>query len=323
MHRPPVVSRHRRRHWGRWLLAVLLAAATLSVGLGVDVGWTLTHPARKPLASNPALWGMAYQRVRFSSRLGHLSLRGWWIPARSPKGLTVVFAHGYASNRQDSSVPLLAVAAAVHAMGANVLMFDFRGEGRSPGHLVSVGYYEKWDLLGAVQFAHRQDPAAKIAVMGYSMGASTAVLTAAQSPLVAAVVADSPFDNLASYLQHHLSSWTHLPAFPFNPIILGILPRLTGVYPRKVDPLGVITKLGRRPLLLIAGTGDTLIPDSNSEALYQKVRATDPNAQLWLVPGASHIQAFKVAPIEYARKVYQIFHEIDSKVLPPSSTIVW
>jgi len=205
-------------------------------------------------------------------------------------------------------------------MGANVLMFDFRGEGRSPGSLVSIGYWEQYDLIGAVQFAHREAPKDRIVVMGYSMGASTALLAAARTPLIAGVLADSPFADLATYLDHHLSVWTHLPAFPFNAIILTIVPRLTGVNPAAVDPQAAVAAIGRRPLLLIAGTADTYIPDANAVRLYRAARRVDPLATLWLVPGANHVQAFKVAPAAYLAHVYRWLHEVDPKVRrPPTS----
>jgi dipeptidyl aminopeptidase/acylaminoacyl peptidase len=272
------------------------------------------------LDTTPARWGLPYRSVRFLSPAGHLRLHGWWIPALRPVGLTVVFAHGYDSNREEEGVPLLALAAAVHAMGANVLMFDFRGEGRSPGSLVSIGYWEQYDLLGAVQYAHRQAPRARIVVMGYSMGASTALLAAARTPLIAGVLADSPFDDLATYLDHHLSVWTHLPPVPFNAIILTIIPRLTGVNPAAVDPLAAVAAIGHRPLLLIAGTADTYIPDTDAIRLYRAARRVDPTATLWLAVGANHVQAFKVAPVAYLAHVYDWLREVDPKVRrPPAS----
>jgi len=209
----PSLKPRRRTPWVRWVFGLVILLAVISVGLGVLVGWKLTHPARDPVVSSPSNWGMPYQTIRFPSTQGNLRLHGWWIPATRPAGITVVLAHGYDANREEDGVPLLAVAHALYQMGANVLMFDFRGEGHSPGSLVSIGYYEQWDLLGAVQYAH-QRANTPVVVMGYSMGASTAILTAAHTRLVSAVIADSPFANLKTYLERHLSVWTHLPSFP-------------------------------------------------------------------------------------------------------------
>lgn len=316
----PSLKPRRRIRWVRWVFGLVVILAVISVGLGVLVGWKLTHPARDPVVSSPINWGMPYQTIRFPSAQGNLRLHGWWIPATHPAGITVVLAHGYDTNREEDGVPLLAIAHALDQMGANVLMFDFRGEGRSPGSLVSIGYYEQWDLLGAVRYAH-QRANTPVVVMGYSMGASTAILTAAHTRLVSAVIADSPFANLKTYLEHHLSVWTHLPSFPFNAIILGLLPPITHVNPGAVNPLGEVSALGHRPLLLIAGTGDTYIPDHNAIALYQKARQTDPAARLWLVPNANHVQAFKVDPVAYLSHIYQVLKAVDRHVRPPTVNV--
>lgn len=314
-------ARKRPRRVGRWVVLGVLVLALLTVGYGVLVGLVLTHPARVPLTTTPARWGLPYQNVRFQSPEGQVPLNGWWIPGNPAVGLTVVFAHGYDSNRQEAGIPLMAIARAVHLMGANVLLFDFRGEGTSGGSLVTIGFKEQWDLLGAVRFAHKKSPTAKIALMGYSMGASTALMTASRTDLVAGVLADSPFADLKTYLAGSLPVWTHLPAVPFNAIILGLIPRLTGIKPALVDPINRLRALQSRPLLLIAGTHDTYIPDSNAEALYQIARRTDPNARLWLVPDANHVQAFNVAPVAYLAHVYQWLRTIDPRVKTPPASL--
>ena len=50
-------------------------------------------------------------------------------------------------------------------------------------------------------------------LLGFSMGASTAILAAAESQDVDAVIADSPFSDLTSYLDENLSVWSNLPSF--------------------------------------------------------------------------------------------------------------
>lgn len=310
-----------KKTWWRWGISALILVVLVVIGYGVLVGWSLIHPARDRLNSNPRLWGMSYRTIRIASpRDHHLRLHGWWIPAPNPSGATVVMAHGYGSNRLENGVPAMAVAHALNQMGVNVLTFDFRGEGRSPGSYVTVGSLEQWDLLAAVQKAHRLAPASRLVLLGYSMGASTAILTAAHTSLVSGVIADSPFANLRQYLMDNLPVWTHLPAFPFNNIILGILPRITGVKLRQSDPLAVISKMGSRPILLIAGLADHTILSRNSVRLYHAVRPTDVHASLWLVPHAGHIQAFKVEPIAYLQHVYRFIKAIDPTVrMPPTS----
>lgn len=312
--------RRRRRRIGPWIAGIAVLALVLSAAYGVLIGLELTHPPREPMPTNPAFWGMAYQKIRFPSRSGGLLLHGWWIPAKTPVGLTVVFAHGYTSNRAGIGIPELAVMRELHLMGANVLAFDFRAEGRSPGTIVSVGQYESGDLVGAVAYAARLAPRDKVAVIGFSMGASVALMAAEADPHVAAVIADSPFAALLPYLDQNLPYWTGLPAVPFNWIVLNVVPIVTGLDPAKVDPLAHTFQLGHRPVLLIAGTKDKTIAPSNSKQLYAALRRTDPNARFWLVPGAEHVESFQLRPIAYLRHVFEILHEVAPRLRAPTGT---
>ncbi len=299
---------------------VFLIVVGTFMGLSYWVGFKLAHPDHLPLSSNPAWWGMGFRNVAFTVPADSLSLKGWWIGVSGSR-LTVIMTHGYRNNRVGHSVPQLAVARALHEMGANVLMFDFRGSGDSDGHLTSVGVFEQRDILAATQaVSTKWAPQSTIVILGYSMGASTALMAAADDPEVAGVIADSPFADLSQYLNTHLSVWTHLPHYPFTPIVLWMLPRMTGVQLDGASPLSLAKKLGKRPILLIAGDRDTIIPPHNSVALYRRMRASDPEITLWTVPWAQHIQAYKVQPIAYVDHLYQFLVRWDAQLKKPGTT---
>ncbi len=306
----------RRLTWRHLLLAIAILALGSS-GYGMYVGWRLTHLPRMQLPTKPTFWGMPYRTVRFFSAVDHLKLHGWFIPASRSSSLTVVFSHGYGSNRADIGIPGLLMMRAVHLWGANVLTFDYRAEGRSPGQLVSVGQYEVRDLLGAVQAVQTYAPHNKVAIVGFSMGATVALMAGEADPHVAAVIADSPFANLIPYLQHNLPVWTGLPSVPFDWIIMALTPPLTGVNPAAVDPLAHVGAFGKRPVLLIAGKKDKTVPDGNSKLLYKALRRTDPNAGLWLVPGAHHVESFQLRPLQYLARLYAVLHQVDPELRAP------
>ncbi|MDA8346684.1 MAG: alpha/beta fold hydrolase [Thermaerobacter sp.] len=307
----------RRLRWRNVIIGIAIMFLGLS-GYGIYVGWRLTHLPRMKLPTTPAFWGMQYSKVRFFSAVDHLRLHGWFIPAAHKTSLTVIFSHGYGENRADIGVPGLLMMRAVHRWGANILTFDYRAEGRSPGHLVSVGQFEVRDLLGAVKAARTTfAPGTKVAVVGYSMGATIALMAGEADPRVAAIVADSPFAALVPYLQRSLPVWTNLPAFPFDWIILTLVPPLTGTNPALVDPLAHLAALGKRPVLLIAGKADKTVPDANSKLLYARLSRTDPNAVLWLVPGAHHVESFQLRPLQYLARLYAVLHSVDPQLKAP------
>ena len=69
---------------------------------------------------------------------------------------------------------------------------------------------------------------------------------------------------------------------------------------RPVDEVGHIAP---RPLLIIHGTADMLIPLIHAEQL----KAADPAAELWEVPGAKHGGAYTTQPQQYLEKVTGFF----------------
>ena len=195
------LSRHRIKRLVLVAVVILFIAVGALMGVSYWVGYKLAHPAHLPLSSNPAWWGMRFHNVEFNVSTHSLRLKGWWIPAIG-SDLTVIMTHGYRNNRVGHTVPQLAVARALHVMGANVLMFDFRGSGDSAGHLASVGIFEQRDILAADHAVlTRWRPKSTVVLLGYSMGASSALMAAAEDPRVAGVIADSPFADLTQYLK--------------------------------------------------------------------------------------------------------------------------
>jgi uncharacterized protein len=290
----------------RLLVFTLMLMLLLCVGVAGYVGWYFTHPHREALNGNPASVGLIYQAVSITSRRDNLRLSGWFIPARG-SNRAVIFSHGYGTNRWGEEA-YGAMAALLVRHGFNVLTFDYRDEGQSPGNVVSLGQFEQYDLLGAVDFLKRRigPSITHIGLLGYSMGASTALLAAADDPRdIRAIVSDSAFADLSAYLRDNLGVWTHLPNFPFTPLILLETPPLTGTDPSSVRPIAAVRTMMHTPVFFIAGTKDSLIPYTNSVSLYQA--AANKRSQLWLVPGADHTASHKTAPAAYERQVLAFF----------------
>ena len=75
--------------------------------------------------------------------------------------------HGNASARVEV-LPQLTV---LLALGVAVFAFDFAGSGKSDGSHVTLGYYEREDLLCVVAHLRATDVVSTIALWGRSMGA--------------------------------------------------------------------------------------------------------------------------------------------------------
>jgi fermentation-respiration switch protein FrsA (DUF1100 family) len=188
--------------------------------------------------------------------------------------------------------------------GNNVLIFDYRGHGELIGTPVTLGYQEVQDLLAAVDFVEERIPDPAIGVIGYSMGASVAIMGAARRPEIAAVVADSPFASQRSAVSLHIRRVLHVWHAPLLELVDVLLGRLNGYHFRDVEPLREVESLAPRPLLLIHGSADSMTDPHDSEALY--AAAGEPK-ELWIAPGVEHCGAYFSDRPGYVERVAAFF----------------
>lgn len=123
-----------------------------------------------------------------------------WEPVeRSVERIPVViYMHGNASAR----VEVLPQLTCLLALGVAVFAFDFAGSGKSDGEHVSLGYYEREDLMCVVAHLRATDVVSTIALWGRSMGAGECDLALLSCFVITVVdVWCIPF---AQHLIHHI-----------------------------------------------------------------------------------------------------------------------
>lgn len=263
-------------------LVSLVIALVVTFGLYIPYlkAYNLVHPERKVFEHFPADVGIANaEDVQFVTSDG-LTLKGWYVPPKN--GKLVVFVHGLGGDRTE----LLDEAGFIVAHGYGALLFDMRACGRSEGEITTVGYSERRDVRAAIDFARSRAGAdSPVALIGHSMGGGLVLLATAEMPDVAAVIAESPFTTLEDNISDGVRSLTGLPPFPFAPLVVFFSEQQTGVNIRSVRPLDVIGQISPRPILLIHGAKDTIIPVENSYRLY--AAAGEPK-QLYILPEVWH-----------------------------------
>ena len=267
----------------KWTLRAIALVLILWLASSFVAERLSMHPGREALGATPAHWGMAYSDVSFKTADG-LTLRGWWIPGQLHE--TVVMVHGLGSNRDEP----LSRSAYLHLAGYNILVFDLRGSGQSDGGGPTMGYMEPEDVRAAVAEARRLDKG-PIAVLGYSLGAASAVEAAAVDPDVAAVIEDSGFSSAADVILARFTEITRLPAIPFAAGLIAFGSLDFGTSPWNVQPVTMAQRL-HKPLLVIVGGEDTVVPPAEGMAIY---RAAAGPKQLLEVPAAGHVRAYYAA----------------------------
>jgi dipeptidyl aminopeptidase/acylaminoacyl peptidase len=282
-----------------WMIALTVLGATGHAALALLLARSFVRPPRFPVRRSPAAFGLTYREVTLTSDDG-VRLRGWYVPGAGRAG--IVLCHGFPMNREDVAdfLPWL------HAAGFHVLAFDFRALGESDGDLCTFGYREKQDVAAAVATLARQpgvDPR-RIGAMGISMGGASTLLAAAETPEIRAVVADSAFARLDEMLEER---FRHIP-----PIYRGALcssvrlcaERWSGCSMREIAPVSVIREIAPRPILIIHGTADGLVPLRHARQLHA---AAGDGIELWEVPDARHVGCHAAMGPAYERRVVRFF----------------
>lgn len=243
------------------VMSVLLSIALAYVGVLAAVYFgqaSLLYfpgiPSRE-LTATPLDLGLAYEDVTITTEDG-VRLHGWWIPHPRPRAVLLHF-HGNAGN-VSHRLELIRI---FHDLGLAVLIFDYRGYGRSQGKPDEAGTQR--DALAAWRHLteSRHVPAQQIVLHGQSLGAALAAWIAARER-PGALILESAFTSVPD-LAAELYPW--LPAR-----------RLARFHYATRAYLGSV----RCPVLVIHSPDDEIIPYAHGQRLYET--AAGPKAFLKL-----------------------------------------
>jgi len=188
-----------------------------------------------------------------------LTLTGWFLAAPNPTAAVLVL-NGNAGNRADRA-PL---ARALLDHGYEVLLFDYRGYGGNEGSPSEEGL--ALDAEAALAALAEVAAGDRLILFGESLGAAVAARLAVESP-PAALVLRSPFPSLQAVAAVH---------YPYLP---------TGFLLRdRYDTLQSISLI-KAPILVVAGSADSIVPTHLSRAVYEAASA---DAHWALIENADH-----------------------------------
>jgi pimeloyl-ACP methyl ester carboxylesterase len=278
-----------------WSIGILLVLAALAYGgVSVFTADRLTRATNRPLTIDPH--GLSADAQPWSVRTDDgIVLRGWYLPTAKTRQL-IVLVHGMWSSWLEMS----ALGRDLHEHGFDVLLFDLRGHGQSDPSRLYLGRRERRDIRAVMTWGQEQGFSNdRIGWLGYSMGGSTILMEAARNPLIHAAVIDSPYGNLPELLNKELGRHSGLPGW-FNPGILLAARVIYGVRTDDLIPIRSAGEWGNRPLLLIHGESDTLVPVSQAREIATAVGAS---CLTMTLPGVDHVQAYQSDPKAYIRVV--------------------
>ena len=199
-------------------------------------------PGRQ-LEATPKDINLQYEDVTTKTSDGE-SIHGWFVPNEDAK-LTLLLCHGNAGNISHR----LESIALFNSLGLNVLIFDYRGYGRSTGKISEPGFYQDVDAMWQVLTKTKGIAAENIIVFGRSLGAAIAShLSTKVRP--GGVILESAFTSVPDM---------GAKLYPFLPVRLLVRYQLNNV--AHVQSI-------HSPLLVIHSRDDEVIPFTQGEQVF-------------------------------------------------------
>lgn len=286
-----------RRVWRRSSAITCRVVVLFAVGLPYVMSAIMIY---RPKVVPVEMPDRPFEVVQFEASDG-TDLVGWWIPASTPPDgggplwgrRTMLICHGLASNKSNH----LVVGEYALDHGYNLFIFDFRAHGESGGQLTTFGKRERLDVLAAVRWIrqNRADESRQLFGVGVSMGAAALIAAAAdpspEGQAIDAIVVYGTYANLGD-LAHSISD-SHFN-WPLNWLVQYLAVPFGEVHTNEdlsaFAPAEYLPALWPRPVLVIHGLRDEIIPVTQGEALFNA--AVPPRRSLW-VERAGHNDLFR------------------------------
>jgi len=232
----------------------------------------------RTVKTTPSAIGLIYESVGLVTS-DEIHLDGWFIPAKEARG-TILFFHGNAGNISHRLDSLLLF----NKLQFNVLIFDYRGYGRSMGKPSEPGTYRDAEAAWQYLVKQRGTSPETIILFGRSLGSAVATqLATIHTP--GALLIESGFTSIPEL---------GAQLYPFLPV-------------QKLSKLHYNTRKRLQkiscPVLIVHSPNDEIIPFSHGRALYDA--AGKPKSFLQLRGG--HNDGFLVTGKMYSDGLEKFF----------------
>ena len=199
----------------------------------------------RTLAMDPGRAGLSFEEIQFVTEDGTI-LHGWWIEAERSSA-TILYFHGSAGNMGSRSETVKAL----HRLGLDIFIFDYRGYGQSKGYPSEAGTYldarAAYEVVRA-KYANSEEP--PVFFYGRSLGAAIAIQLACER-YTQGLITEGAFTSIPDLGSDLYPS---LPVRSFGRI--------------KYDSLSRISRL-TVPMLIAHSLDDVLIPFDHGKRLHE------------------------------------------------------
>jgi pimeloyl-ACP methyl ester carboxylesterase len=330
-------GRVRRRVMIGSVALIVAGLGGYTVYAGIRGSSTLLHPDRSTNCQTPRqAYGWAYEAINYDladdaalaaanpdwrhcvgqgspagtavvTRDG-VDVDGWYIPAadgRGPSAPTILIVHGWSGNKSS----MLPYAPPLHDE-FNLVFVDLRDSGRSSDTDVTLGLREQLDVEAMVDWLEATKHPAWIGAVGNSMGGATVLGSAASDQRIRAVLLESTHASIVTSGGNIIENDHGFPAQPAGWATITFASLRVGSDLTALDPARTISRLGKRPVLIIHGTADrTDPPRQSAEVNLQAALAAGVPATLAYCDGGTHGKSVETCPEEWGRWARAFFED--------------
>jgi fermentation-respiration switch protein FrsA (DUF1100 family) len=266
-------------------LLLMLAAALLALTLlMLAFERRLIYFPVRVLDLEPGALGLHHEEAFLVAEDG-VRIHAWLLPLAGARRVVLV-CHGNAGNishRLDRALGMQ------RRLGVSVLLFDYRGYGRSEGSPDEEGTYR--DARAAYRYAAEVKgvPPGRIVLFGESLGAAVAAQLALERP-AGALILESAFTSIPDMAR---------AAYPF-------LPPVGPLIRTRYDTLAKVPRLAL-PLLVLHGERDDIVPPAQGRRVFE---AAGGPKRFVIIPGAGHNDTYVAGGEAYWRSLADFLESV-------------
>ena len=251
----------------------------------------------KPYADyikTPGAYGCNYDSVTIMTS-DSMTLAGWYIYSQLQeyKKPSIIFSYGDAGNMSY----FLDYAVELSQHGFNVLLFDYRGFGKSSEFKIDKDMliYQEFisDLHAAIDYV-KEKYTSEIILFGHSMGACLSISVAGNRDDITAVVAEGPYENTNKVLERinlKQQAMNHSRRFKNESLLA-----------EGSEPEDAIKNFGSTAFYAFTGSADEIVTAEVIYTLYELCPTRQKS--IWIAAGTEHGNIVQNQTEQYFNNIY-------------------
>ena len=139
---------------------------------------------------------------KYITSFDNLKLHSYMVKRKKKTSKWVIIVHGYGEEGKSDSRKALHF----YKMGYNVLIPDLRGNGKSEGDYIGMGWDDRLDIISWANSIIKEDKQAEIVLYGTSMGGSTVLMASGEDlpSNIKAIISDCAYTSIYDLFDYEL-----------------------------------------------------------------------------------------------------------------------